>query len=1522
LDERRVVRLRTPAFGSGYQVDADLVLTAAHVLRSGACEVLSSAGAWLPARVVARAPDLDLAVVQVAGLPPIEGPVRWGRLRGGASELRWDAIGFPVAGGREPEHAWGTVSPQTGTPGRRLGLTLSSRDARSSVDASGWAGLSGAAVFCGDVLIGVVTDDPAGFDNSLGAVRVAAIADHPDLHAALRSPAFEPVAADEAARHDRAVAWLTDTLRRHCDELPYLAIQDIAARGNRPVPPLSDIYIEQRQQERYAPSSDPRPGPAVLPLVAAGSAGMTASGLLPPIAPALGRPLSPAAGAAVGTVGTGAAGVVAAAAVAVVPAGVAVPPASSAFAPGRETAGQALGRHRHMLVEGRPGLGKSTLLHCLALEALDDGAVGVPVLVTARRLLAHGGDFAEALRQAAAEGLGMPVRRLPDDMFERPPAPGRTWLVLVDAVDEIIDGAGRKRLVEALRSAAAEPYLYRLVATSRPVPELDRFTTDLFGLYELQPFDDAQARAFVEGWFAVRSAQPAADVERFRAEVDRSRLGDLATTPLLITMAVLLYEQHGGGLPDSRLRLYEDFVDVLLADEETNRLTLERFVDGWRAHGDDGLRCAERLFAARIALVTALAEWQLDHDIEPPDAFLTAAAGQYIDDGKVPQSVRAPWLADQLTRLLARTGVVVRQAGELTFVHDTFREYFAARAITDANGPTGPAAKALLTQWQYRDMREILLFAIALWSRQLPNHDATPLLRQIWQPTRRRDRTARSRESLPVVAEALVEGIPADSQYRESVVDELVARSAEGRGDLALLARLAGTAGLLQVAERSRSDELRLQAIQHLHDRGDYERARAMAIAFGRECSTDGGGRQFDFLWVVSTLRSWGDVDDAAALLRRALARRTLTTATRLAALARLADMDPSYEPAAELEAIAADETMAPGDRLWGAALLARHRRGWSLDEARGLNRFSAATRPDLAGTDEVMGVLRSLAKTGGPGRSTGVRLESLRAIARTSGDDVRPGLRRIAGGPFTAPCCRLFAADALAALGELGPLRSIVADGLLDKTFADGMAAYEPVHEHVPTTSPLLRNWRRTGPMLSTDLPMSPDDQTNLAAAMLAAVDPSPSTIALLHRLAIRPERSDSARLQTAKVLAGLGDLDALHDLGRDERLGPAQISAGEVLAAHGRHEVLAGIAAEERRSSTDRLDAAARLARLGEAGPLGTLVRRDGGLELEDLREFAKRMGVEHVDVVLDLVENPAVPVARRMALALAVIDPSWNRLFEEPARSLIDRVRGRPAIERLIQEAVDDPGADPDERVVSADALIEIGRTDVAPMLLAIAGDPSVPVAVRSKAVRCLVRLRRIDDIVDLARGGRDAYLARAPVRSEVVKSLQQAAMVGGGAAAERRAAQRALHRVESERPGLLRRPDVALVAARFVVAAPVCVGLLAVPSVLLGWSVVPAVVLGAAFAARLVRRSSAWDSVIAARSSVRAAFRVLRVSRIRAWGYQIVPWWPVELVVEWGAVVLVAAVLGLLLPVGIAVAVPLVLAVVWNLLAALG
>ncbi|MDP8943086.1 MAG: serine protease, partial [Actinomycetota bacterium] len=224
LDTARVVEVWAPGersgmVGSGYFVRDGVVLTARHVAEratAGRCEVRPlGTEDWSPARITWQGPDerLDAALLEyddADGAPSVElSPL--GRVAG-PGRAACEALGFPSAqarptGERDTERLVGEIDPLSARKGGLL--TVHIDGSVPTQDRSGhspWEGMSGAALFSGPLLVGVVVVDPAHFDTDrLEAVPIEALAPETgfrealtgDPSRALALPAVEDVAAAE-----------------------------------------------------------------------------------------------------------------------------------------------------------------------------------------------------------------------------------------------------------------------------------------------------------------------------------------------------------------------------------------------------------------------------------------------------------------------------------------------------------------------------------------------------------------------------------------------------------------------------------------------------------------------------------------------------------------------------------------------------------------------------------------------------------------------------------------------------------------------------------------------------------------------------------------------------------------------------------------------------------------------------------------------------------------------------------------------------------------------------------------------------------------------------------------------------------------------------------------------------------------------------------------------------------------------------------------------------------------------------
>jgi hypothetical protein len=394
-----------------------------------------------------------------------------------------------------------------------------------------------------------------------------------------------------------------------------------------------------------------------------------------------------------------------------------------------ETIDQALTRHRHLMLEGAPGMGKSTLLRNLALRLVarreHERALLVPIVVSARNLATRTGSFSESLSAQVNAELGKLLHTsLPEDFFASSPSDGCAWLVMIDGLDEVISPIAREHMLNAIvHHGERVDGSYRFVLTTRPLPAVFQTGQHSFGQYTLRPFEAGQVRSFARLWFAERQNGDEASAEGFLRQVVESRISELAQTPLLLTMAAIVYElSRDEAVPTRRGELYHSFVRVLLEDEESNRETRSSFRREWdKRYGREGEGWADQLFNRRRQILQHLALWAQD-----------GSAGSYVDETiryayeqrYVPERLDKAWMRSQAEILLRRTGLMVQEGEHLGFIHSTFGEYLAAFELAHQYDPR-PENWARSIRWQAK-WREVTLFLLGIWSSK--GHDVSEAL--------------------------------------------------------------------------------------------------------------------------------------------------------------------------------------------------------------------------------------------------------------------------------------------------------------------------------------------------------------------------------------------------------------------------------------------------------------------------------------------------------------------------------------------------------------------------------------------------------------------------------------------------------------------------------------------------------------------------------------------------------------------------------------------------------------------------
>jgi len=429
----------------------------------------------------------------------------------------------------------------------------------------------------------------------------------------------------------------------------------------------------------------------------------------------------------------------------------------------RVSALEQLNRHKHLVLLGDPGSGKSTFVNfvalCLAGEALGSPTANLKLLTAPLPKDQDEDKKEKETPQPWYHGSLLPVRIILRDFAARglPPVGQKAstkhlcdfiaaeldphalsafaeplhnelrekgGLLLLDGLDEVPESrkAGRTQIKQAVEDFAACFPRCRLLVTSRTYAyQQQDWRLPDFREAVLAPFSPGQIRRFVEHWYAhigaLRGLHP--DDAQGRAELlkraifNSDRLQGLAERPLLLTLMASLHAWRGGSLPEKREELYADTVDLLL--DWWERPKIVRDATGQLQVAQPSL--AEWLKIDRkkvLDLLSALAyeahgeQPELAGTADVPETKLVAGLMHLSQNPAVNPALLVKYLSERAGLLLPR-GV-----GVYTFPHRTFQEYLAACYLTDQDYPDKLAelARADPNRW-----REAALLAAAKASR-------------------------------------------------------------------------------------------------------------------------------------------------------------------------------------------------------------------------------------------------------------------------------------------------------------------------------------------------------------------------------------------------------------------------------------------------------------------------------------------------------------------------------------------------------------------------------------------------------------------------------------------------------------------------------------------------------------------------------------------------------------------------------------------------------------------------------------
>jgi hypothetical protein len=534
---------------------------------------------------------------------------------------------------------------------------VKTRGARLTEKGSGWGGLSGAALFVGDWLVGVIVVDPRGYVGGLVAHCLAAADD--GFLAALGAGDPQPVRiADDGLlqlhRHRIAARFAN---------LDLAAVPRPPGTDPRQNVPADELYIQLEAMPERVPRDKDRPGPRD-PIARVRDFGERDWSQVHERLRTVEQRFE--------------------------------------LATPQQVMRTAFEERRSLMVLGVPGSGKTTMLHVLARScALDDAGL-VPLygrLADLARLSLD--SVVELVLRDAVAGLADSDATVTRAALSKAHSAGRICLLL-DGLDEVPE-ALKREVSRWIEQAAAE---HPVLVTSRPLQFAPLTNFDVYRVLPLLPRDSSE---FVRRWFAVRAGEVGVAPQRQQRWVaDRSswlndqlthrpQLREVAANPLMLTFLTVL------AADDSRVHLPKFRRDIYAAFENTLFHTWEAQRRGGGLPVSVSPRWAIRALH-EIALVLHEAYYPVDGapSIRPVRGDVaTAVAGGLAgaEDSRAVGRRPSPRTQDEVDAailfwqqagLLRPTGVT-GGAKQFLFAHQTFQEYGAACALAAAfaEDPTG-----------------------------------------------------------------------------------------------------------------------------------------------------------------------------------------------------------------------------------------------------------------------------------------------------------------------------------------------------------------------------------------------------------------------------------------------------------------------------------------------------------------------------------------------------------------------------------------------------------------------------------------------------------------------------------------------------------------------------------------------------------------------------------------------------------------------------------------------------------------
>jgi len=344
---------------------------------------------------------------------------------------------------------------------------------------------------------------------------------------------------------------------------------------------------------------------------------------------------------------------------------------------------------QHLVVVGEPGSGKSTFLAYAILELIEksdqfSARLGlehapIPFFLSLASLQPWTGPDPESLIRLC---LPEPLRE--QSSYFESLVETRGAVFFLDGLDEVSITEERRRVSSWIDEACSHYPDCRFVVTARLIGYRAAPLGDRFQKLSLCRFDAEDIHHFVHRWQTLTDVRHDQETEaeqrtriRHRSEEllaimdEKPRIRELADNPLLLTIILLVFNSRNR-LPEERVRLYDECLDVLLENLQKAR------VDAGQ-RGDFKTTQGLKLEQQRDLLKALAFHLHERGTRERPPSELIALLGTLmpeigLDAGDATQFI---------DEVVERAGLLVHRGPNLGFSHHTFQEYLTALDLAD-----------------------------------------------------------------------------------------------------------------------------------------------------------------------------------------------------------------------------------------------------------------------------------------------------------------------------------------------------------------------------------------------------------------------------------------------------------------------------------------------------------------------------------------------------------------------------------------------------------------------------------------------------------------------------------------------------------------------------------------------------------------------------------------------------------------------------------------------------------------------